>query len=380
MKTNMPLMVKYLQSKAVKNHIPLSGTFELTPCCNMNCRMCYVRKSRQEVDACGGEISVEQWLEMGRRCRDAGMLFILLTGGEPFLYPGFREVYTGLKKMGLFISINSNGTMITDEVVEWLKQDPPTRINMTLYGGSNETYARLCRNPKGFDQAVAAAKRLKAAGIELHFNASMTPYNIDDLDEIFRIAEELHVRVRASSYMFPPMRKDESMVGYNDRFTAEEAGRFAVAIDQKRLFPDQFLQRARAMRSNKLLFAEEESEIDPTFQEPLRCQAGRSAFWINWKGEMAPCGMMVKPVTYPFRDGFETAWQQLMAETQKLYMPPKCVNCKKRDVCSVCGASSFTETGKYGIVPDYICQMTDSMIRHTEEALCHLEAEGKAGE
>ena len=377
MKTNMPLMVKYLQSKAVKQHLPLSGTFELTPCCNMNCRMCYVRKSRQEVDALGGEISVEQWLEMGRRARDAGMLFVLLTGGEPFLYKGFREVYTGLKKMGLYISINSNGTMITDEVVDWLRRDPPVRINMTLYGGSNATYERLCRNPKGFDQAIAAAKRLLAAGIPLGFNASMTPYNIDDLEEIFRIGAELGVRVRASSYMFPPMRRDESMVGCGDRFTAEDAGRFETKIDQLRLLPEQFKQRAQAMRCNKLLFAEEEEQLETEFKEPLRCQAGRSAFWINWKGEMSPCGMMTQPLTYPFRDGFETAWDQLLLETQKLYMPPKCVSCKKRDVCSVCGASSFTETGAYGVVPEYICRMTDSMIRHTEEALRELEKKQK---
>ena len=373
MKTNTPLMVKYLQNKASRSHIPLSGTFELTPCCNMDCRMCYVRKTRQEVDALGGEISPKQWIEMGKICRDNGMLFLLLTGGEPFLYHGFREVYSELKKLGLFLSINSNGTMISQETVDWLKQDPPTRINMTLYGGSNATYERLCRNPKGFDQAVAAAKRLLDAGIPLHFNASMTPYNIDDLDEIFRIGEELGVRVRASSYMFPPMRRDESMVGCGDRFNAEDAGQFAAKIDLLRLLPEHFRERAQAMRNNELLHAEEESELDESFREPLRCHAGKSAFWINWKGEMSPCGMMTQPISHPFRDGFLPAWNEIVEATNQLYMPPKCVSCKKRDVCSVCGASAFTETGTYGQVPHYICDMTDSMIRHTEELLCTME-------
>ena len=379
MKSNTPLIIKYLQAKAVRKHLPLTGTFELSPCCNMDCRMCYVRKTRKEVEKSGGEISPQKWLEMGKTCRDAGMLFILLTGGEPFLYQGFREVYTGLKKMGLLVSINSNGTMIDESVLEWLKEDPPTRINMTLYGGSNETYERLCRNPNGFDQAIEAAKRIKNAGIDIHFNASMTPYNKDDLEDIFRIGQELGIRVRASSYMFPPMRKDESLIGCGDRITAEEAGAYTAKIDQLRLLPEEFLQRARAMRDNKLLFSENECdiEIEKGEKEPLRCQAGRSAFWINWKGEMSPCGMMTQPVTFPFKDGFKKAWDQLLIETEKLYMPPKCKKCKKKDICSVCGASSFTETGVYGEVPEYICEMTDSLLRHTEEILKEIEKKDK---
>ena len=86
-----PVIFKYLSAKAARNRIPLSGTFELSPCCNLDCRMCYVRKSHKEVMDFGGEKTVEQWLELARECKEAGMLFLLLTGGEPFLYKGFRR-------------------------------------------------------------------------------------------------------------------------------------------------------------------------------------------------------------------------------------------------------------------------------------------------
>ena len=50
---NIPVeapMTEYLHAKASRLNIPLSGTFELTPVCNMACRMCYVRmtKAQQE--------------------------------------------------------------------------------------------------------------------------------------------------------------------------------------------------------------------------------------------------------------------------------------------------------------------------------------------
>lgn len=57
---------KYLYQKAAHNKVPLSGTFELTPRCNMNCRMCYIRMSEAEMRARGREYTAEEWIEMGK--------------------------------------------------------------------------------------------------------------------------------------------------------------------------------------------------------------------------------------------------------------------------------------------------------------------------
>ena len=43
-------MEKVMLTKAVKRQMPATGTLELTPLCNMNCRMCYVRLSKEEMD------------------------------------------------------------------------------------------------------------------------------------------------------------------------------------------------------------------------------------------------------------------------------------------------------------------------------------------
>ena len=62
---------KYLYQKAAHNKVPLSGTFELTPRCNMNCRMCYIRMSEAEMRARGREYTAEEWIEMGKACAKA---------------------------------------------------------------------------------------------------------------------------------------------------------------------------------------------------------------------------------------------------------------------------------------------------------------------
>ena len=200
-----PPVTEYLHAKASRLHIPLSGTFELTPVCNMNCKMCYVRMSRAEQEAVHPLRTAEEWLELGKNARDRGMLYLLLTGGEPFLRPDFREILSGLHQMGLLITINSNGTLIDEETVEWLKESPPVRINITLYGASDETYEILCGNPEGFTQVTKAIRLLKEAGITVKINCSLTPYNAGDLEKIFAFCKEEQLIIQATSYMFPPI-------------------------------------------------------------------------------------------------------------------------------------------------------------------------------
>ena len=98
--------------------ISASGTFELTPRCNLRCKMCYVRLTPEEMAPIGRERTAEEWLALGRAAVDQGMLFLLITGGEPTIRPDFPEIYEGLVSMGLSISINTNGTLLTPAIRE----------------------------------------------------------------------------------------------------------------------------------------------------------------------------------------------------------------------------------------------------------------------
>lgn len=86
---------KRLINKAKLNKSPINGSIELLPLCNMNCDMCYVRLSKKEMDQKGKMRTAKEWLEVAKEMQKAGTLFLLLTGGEPFLYPEFKEVYLG---------------------------------------------------------------------------------------------------------------------------------------------------------------------------------------------------------------------------------------------------------------------------------------------
>ena len=159
-----------LVNKANQNHVPITANFELTPTCTLNCDMCFIHTERNVVERHGGLLPLQQWLDWAEQLQDMGTLFILLTGGEPMLYPHFKELYTRLREMGFILTLNTNGTLIDNEMVRILQTHKPRRINVTLYGSSRETYGRLCHNPQGYTLCVEALKRLKKAGIDVKLN------------------------------------------------------------------------------------------------------------------------------------------------------------------------------------------------------------------
>ncbi len=364
-----PQLRKYIYRKAARNRVPVSGTFEITPRCNMNCQMCYIRMSEEEMAVRGREYTADEWIRMGQICAERGMLFLLLTGGEPFLRKDFRKIYTELKKLGLLITINTNGTLIDKETVEWLKQDPPMKVNITLYGGGNETYKKLCGHPTGYDAAARAIDMLREAGIFVNINASFTNYNMGDMEKIFAFGKKRDIRVNAATYMFPPVRSArEGAPNEEVRFTPEEAGRARARVEICGMEKKELEIRLKALHEGRGEFLCQEEECERNPDEKMGCMAGRSSFWITWDGRMTPCGMMNEPVTRPFEDGFDVAWQKIIKETDEIFLPPECRECKKRSFCMICGALAIAEgDGCSYKKPEYLCRLTEVFLEEMEK-------------
>ncbi len=365
-----PAITEYLHVKAARLGLPLNGTFEVTPLCNMNCRMCYVRMDREQQEEIAPLRTAGEWLELGRTAKERGMMYLLLTGGEPFMRSDFRQIMQGLHRMGFVLSINSNGTMIDEKTVEWLKETPPIRVNITLYGASDETYGRLCRNPRGFTQVTKAIRLLKEAGILVKLNCSVTPYNAEDLEQIFAFAEKEELVVQATSYMFPPLRRDVSKVGWNDRFSPEESARQEAWINVYQYGREAWLEHMASEKIGALsgdieedcMAVEEETGRNRDSKaeegEPIRCRAGKCSFWITWDGRFLPCGMFPgENALNVFEAGFDAAWEQAKAEAAAIRLPAACSACQAKDRCRACAAMVYTESGNYHDVPVYRCRM-----------------------
>ena len=343
--------------------------------------MCYVRRTPEQVKSEGKIIrDWKEWLEIGKQCYDAGMLYLLLTGGEPFIYPGFKDLYEALHKMGIIIMINSNGTMIDRDTVEWLKTMAPSRVNITLYGASPEIYARLCGRPDGYERALNAILMLKEAGIPVVINASMTPENSCDLEKIIDFGREHGINTRVATYMFPPLRREH--IDHYSRFTPCEASE-AYMRRIRHEAPEQYVEGLRKMMEKlktPVCVGESDdwgTDIENTEESnygEMRCRAGRSSFWIAWDGAMTACGMVPFPlVVHPFEEPFKECWLRLTDAVRGAQVMSSCNRCVKKDVCRPCVAMIYSETEDVHAKAPYLCEMTDHIIARAKAELEEIE-------
>ncbi|MBR3971310.1 MAG: radical SAM protein [Ruminococcus sp.] len=343
---------RHLSQKCAHLRIPVSGIFELTPRCNLGCKMCYVRLTPQQMAPIGREKTCEEWISLAKEAKDAGMVFLLITGGEPTLREDFPEIYRSLAQMGLSISINTNGTLITPAVKSLFEEFPPAQINLTLYGVCDEDYQELCGDKNAYSKVLDALDWFCEHDILVHLNATMTPDNYPKWQAYEDFAKERDLELRMTSYCFPPTRRSEcDKCSDFSRLTPEEAGS---------LIAEEILYR-EGLNSIKLRAKDLSSPLqhscDLDTGEPMQCLAGRSQFWLTWDGRLTPCGMLGAPDTRPFEEGFLNAWKSLCKEVDEIRLCSECATCEIQASCMNCAAVTFAETGSFNGKPEYMCSL-----------------------
>ena len=363
-------LTQFIMSKASFAKIPASGTFELTPMCNFSCRMCYIRQTPAQVQSHDrSQRTLEQWLETAQQARDAGLLYLLITGGEPLTWPDFWPLYEALSQMGFVISINTNGSLIDEPAAKRFAAMPPQRLNITLYGASNDTYSRLCAAPGGFDRVDRALTLLQQYGVPVKLNCSLTPDNAGDLEAMVSYAKARHLVLNVTTYMFPPIRRDPNCHEFSARFMPEDAARYHLLTYRLQAGEEryrEFLERLvqGAIDPPGL----DESCVDPV-DGKVRCRAGSASFWISWDGWLTACGMMPEPREDLNVSAFADAWARLAERSARLRLSGVCKDCVNQSICHTCAASALAETGSTTGVPQYLCRMVQKMHSLAEEEL-----------
>lgn len=350
-----------LVQRALESRTPVSGTFELLPACNMRCRMCYIQHTprREELKP------AEFWTELFERAIAEGLLYPLLTGGEPFLYPEIEPLYERIAVMPVHLCINTNATLLDRNRVAWLAKKPPRMINISLYGASDETYARLCGNPNGFTQVMRAFKLLNEYGIPFRVHSVMVPENAEDYTKIIEICNSIRAPLTMANYMFPSIRKDNGNAAAEDRFAPE-----ALADSSLRYMKDHFKGKEQEYARQIALYcaAFNRPEIYSLHgNNGVACKGGRCTFWVDWRGRLSACGIHNQPAIDLSTMPFAQAWKQVVAQTDNVRISEKCKTCRYRCICLVCPAAAFCETGAMDGTPEYLCAFCEAYAKRLRE-------------
>lgn len=329
-----------LLTDAAERGVPINGTFELTSRCNLGCAMCYIRTRAADRAMKATELTAEQWVDLGRQAVDAGMLFLLLTGGEVFLRPDFFDIYEPLRDMGLMLTLFTNATMVTPAIAKRLARRPPNRFEVTIYGATEKTYEAVTRQPGSYKRFIRGMEALLEAGLRPKIKSTLSRLNVHEFEEMERMSEEWGSKFSAAWML--TRRRDEIVT--------------PVDIETIRISPSEAMELE--MRDpagvEKLKKLPDLHELD-TGHEAFFCSAGRNSFVIGPSGDMNICIDLCLPRARPTEIGFLPAWEQVKAFVASVPPSEDCSNCDLNQYCIRCPAWSLIETGSVSKSVPYLC-------------------------
>lgn len=170
---------------------PASGTFELTIRCNLHCKMCLFRHDDKENSSIiKEELTAQQWIKVAEEAVDMGTVQLLITGGEPLIRPDFCEIWEGIYKKGFWITLYTNATLVTPQIMETLRKYPPHKIGITMYGATAETYEKVCGNADALKYAIEGIHQLQELPSKLEFRTTIIKDNYCEANEIEKLIHE----------------------------------------------------------------------------------------------------------------------------------------------------------------------------------------------
>jgi radical SAM protein with 4Fe4S-binding SPASM domain len=126
---------------------------------------------------------------LAREFEAMGGLRLLLSGGEPLLHPQWEQVNAALLALPVRRVLLSNGLLLTDQVLKGLAMDE-VQISLDGLAAGHEAL----RGPGSFAKAVAAARRVAAAGLDLSIATMVHPGNLGEMAGLNELVESLGAR------------------------------------------------------------------------------------------------------------------------------------------------------------------------------------------
>src|SRR4030042_6681158 len=119
--------------------------WELTRSCNLACVHCRASSERGPYP---GELTTEECYRVMDDIASFSKPVIILTGGEPLLRTDLFDLSAYGSKKGLRMVMATNGTLLTEEMIQKLKGSGIQRISISLDGPDAETHDAF-RKAKG---------------------------------------------------------------------------------------------------------------------------------------------------------------------------------------------------------------------------------------
>jgi len=303
----MSLMDTVVQ-RALALRVPLSVQLDLTYRCNERCEHCYLdHKDR-------GELKTHELKRILRQLADAGVFFLTLSGGEPFLRRDLFEILQHARSLNFNIKLKTNAVLIRPQDARRLRDLAVEQVQVSVYSTRPEVHDAITKLPGSLQATIAGIQLLHRSGIKVSVANVLMRSNAQDSENVRKLSGELNAHYTLDPTITPMMDGDTSILKY--RVSSE-------ILHQ--------VFRNPHLVGNALEFCAPPPPVDDGVMEGYSCSAGHTACYISPYGQVFPC------VQFPLPCGNlrETSFQEIWTHSPQ-FAEMRSIRAKDLSTCSSC--------------------------------------------
>ena len=366
--------------------------WEVTKGCNLRCIHC--RATATELMS-PNDLPTGKALNIISQIADFGNPILVLSGGEPLFRHDIFQLAEYATSRGLRAALATNGTMVTKDIAQKIKDSGIKRVSISLDGAHATTHDTFRGIPGAFDAAIYGMKNLQQLGVSVQINTTIARHNAHQLPEVLTLArslgaDALHTFLLvpvgcgvdiAAEQMVPPDEYERMLNWFYDQSLSGDielkatcAPHYFRVLRQRRA-ADRMAGRAPAAPpsvahhgaigpTDMMMPGSTGISLKPGGGPPAGhtghpgdmnamtkgCLAGTGVCFISHEGEVFPCGYLPAIAGDLRKQSFAEIWNDsevfgMLRDDDNL--KGKCGCCEFRHVCMGCRARAFAATGDY---------------------------------
>ena len=313
-------------------------SWNTTNACNMYCDHCYRDagcKADEELNTAEAKTLLEQIAR-------AGFKIMIFSGGEPLMRPDIVELVQHASSLGLRPVFGTNGTLITLETAQKLKNAGAMGMGISLDSMDARKHNEFRRFPGAWEGAVRGMRNCREAGLPFQIHTTIMDWNAQEIENITDFAVREGAVAHHFFFLVPTGRavsiEAESLraQAYEDTLTRIMQKQQQVSIELKPTCAPQFMRIASQM-GLKTRFGR-------------GCLAGTSYCIISPKGQVQPCAYLNIPLGDVRETPFDEIWRnhEVLQKLRTLDYKGGCGICGYKKLCGGCRArAAYYNDGDY---------------------------------
>jgi radical SAM protein with 4Fe4S-binding SPASM domain len=268
------------------------------------------------------ELSLPEIKNIFDQLKEMGTMLLTFSGGEIFLRNDLIEILEYAAKHFLVILL-TNGTLISSYKAKEIKKTGVMQVEVSIYGACAEIHDQITRTHGSYSKTMRTLEILKKEQIPTVIKYTTMKQNIQEYNEVKKIALQLGARLSISHFLIPKRDGSRDPLFYRtDEYDLDHyiSNRIGEGIDN--------LDFAKGI-----------------------CNAGSSSCSISSTGMVSPCAVLPLNLGSLRKTSFRDIWQKKPLEELKCLRSAtksdmvQCKNCDISNYCNPCPGANYLECG-----------------------------------